>query len=179
MALEPATKSEEVDYSFKIVLLGDPAVGKTSLVKRCVDNMFTLDYIMTIGMDIRSKNVRIDDKEIKLVIWDLAGQKIFQDVREVYCKGSNGAILVFDLTRQATLMSLHGWIQMLWRFVGKLPLAIVGNKADLRNIREIPRERALDFVRLSGAKYFETSAKTGESVAKTFHYIAETVLKDL
>ncbi|MCK5588298.1 MAG: hypothetical protein KAI34_06210, partial [Candidatus Lokiarchaeota archaeon] len=70
---------EEVHYLLKIVLVGDPAVGKTSLAKRYVDNMFRMDYIMTIGTDIRTKTVLIDDSRIKLVIWDLGGQPLFQD----------------------------------------------------------------------------------------------------
>ncbi|MFX1521859.1 MAG: Rab family GTPase [Promethearchaeota archaeon] len=179
MARGQASNSEDADYSFKIVLLGDPAVGKTSFVKRYVDNMFRMDYIMTIGTDVRVKTVYVDDKKVKLVIWDLAGQPIFHDVRETYCKGAEGAVLVFDLTRQDTLTNLHGWIQTLWNTAGKLPLAVVGNKADLKSIREISRERALDLVRFSGAKYFETSAKTGEHVDNTFLYLTEIILKNL
>ena len=179
MARGHVSNPEDADYSFKIVLLGDPAVGKTSLVKRYVDNMFRLDYIMTIGTDVRVKTLYVADKSVKLVIWDLAGQPIFQDVRETYCKGAEGAVLVFDLTRQETLTNLHGWVQTLWNTAGKLPLAIVGTKNDLKSIREISRERALDLVRFSGAKYFETSAKTGENVDNTFLYLAETIFKNL
>lgn len=169
----------EVDYTFKIVLLGDPSVGKTSLAKRYVDNMFRIDYIMTIGMDVRSKIIYVQDKSVKLVIWDLGGQSFFRDVRETYCKGANGAIIVFDLTRQETFMNLHEWLQTLWKTAGKLPLAICANKFDLRSIRTISRERALDIVRFSGAEYFETSAKTGENVAKAFLFITDTILTNL
>ncbi|MHA2062537.1 MAG: Rab family GTPase, partial [Candidatus Sifarchaeia archaeon] len=96
MALEKTQSSnlEEFDYNFKIVLLGDPSVGKTSLAKRYVDNMFRLDYIMTIGVDVRSKIIHVQNKSVKLVIWDLGGQSMFKDVRETYCAGANGAILV-------------------------------------------------------------------------------------
>ncbi len=171
--------AEEAHYLLKIVILGDPAVGKTSLLKRYVDNMFRMDYIMTIGTDIRSKTVFIDDYRVKLVIWDLGGQPLFEDVRATYCKGANGAVLVFDLTRPITFNSLHGWAQTIWRFVGKTPLVVVGTKADLRSLREVSIEQAWDITRLFDAKYFETSAKTGEGVEKTFLYLAETILKDL
>jgi len=175
-----SSDSSEVDYTFKIVLLGDPSVGKSSLAKRFVDNMFRMDYIMTIGMDIRSKIVHVqDNKIVKLVIWDLGGQSFFKDVRETYCKGANGAIIVFDLTRQETFMNLHEWLQTLWKTAGKLPLAICANKFDLRSIRTISRERALDIVRFSSAEYFETSAKTGENVAKAFLFITDTILTNL
>ncbi len=171
--------SEEAHYLLKIVLLGDPAVGKTSLVKRYVDNMFRMDYMMTIGTDIRTKIISINDEIVKLVIWDLGGQPLFQDVRATYCKGANGAVLAFDLTRQKTLTDLHGWAETVWRFVGKVPIAVVGTKADLKSIRETSMERALDFARLTGAKVFETSAKTGEGVEKTFNYIVQEILDNL
>jgi small GTP-binding protein len=171
--------SEEANYLLKIVLLGDPAVGKTSLVKRYVDNMFRMDYLMTIGTDIRTKIITIKDEIVKLIIWDLGGQPLFQDVRATYCKGANGAVLAFDLTRQHTLNNLQGWAETVWRFVGKVPLAIVGTKADLKSIRETSMERALDFARFTGSKVFETSAKTGENVDKTFVYLAKAILNDL
>lgn len=170
---------EEAHYLLKIVLLGDPAVGKTSLAKRYVDNMFRMDYIMTIGTDIRTKTVLIDDSRIKLVIWDLGGQPLFQDVRTTYCKGANGAVLTFDLSSQKTLTNLHRWAETVWRFVGKIPLVVVGTKADLRSLRVVSAEQAWDLTRFIGAKYFEVSSKTGEGVDKTFLYLAETILKDL
>ncbi|MFX1465148.1 MAG: Rab family GTPase [Promethearchaeota archaeon] len=170
---------DEAHYLLKIVLLGDPAVGKTSLVKRYVDNMFRMDYMMTIGTDIRTKMISINNALVKLVIWDLGGQPLFQDVRATYCKGANGAVLAFDLTRQKTLTNLHGWAETVWRFVGKVPIAVVGNKADLKSIRETSIERALDFARLTGSKIFETSAKTGEGVDKIFEYLTQTILSDL
>jgi small GTP-binding protein len=177
MAQRQSSNSEKARYVFKIVILGDPAVGKTSLVKRYVDNMFSNDYLMTIGTNILAKTVHIDDNRIKLNIWDLGGQPLFKDVRETYCNGANGAILVFDLTRQNTLNNLHGWAQTLWRLVGKVPLVFVGNKADLKNIREISKEQVLDFAHFSDAKYFETSAKTGEGVDGTFVYLASVNLE--
>jgi small GTP-binding protein len=176
MAQWQFSNSENARYVLKIVLLGDPSVGKTSLVKRYVDNMFSNDYLMTIGSNILTKTVHIGDNRIKLCIWDLGGQPLFKEVRETYCKGANGAILVFDLTRQSTLINLHGWAQTLWRLVGKVPLVFVGNKADLKNIREISIEQILDFAHFSDAKYFETSAKTGEGVDDTFIYLTSVNL---
>nr|NIP29325.1 GTP-binding protein [Candidatus Dadabacteria bacterium]NIQ13320.1 GTP-binding protein [Candidatus Dadabacteria bacterium] len=146
---------------------------------RYVDNMFRMDYLMTIGTDIRTKTININGDLVKLIIWDLGGQPLFQDVRATYCKGANGAVLAFDLTRQHTLNNLQAWAETVWRFVGKVPLAVVGTKADLKSIRETSIERALDFARFTGAKVFETSSKTGEGVEKTFIYLAETILNDL
>jgi len=126
MAQIQSSNSEKGKYLFKIVILGDPAVGKTSLLRRYVDNMFSKDYLMTIGTNIQTKIVHIDNKHITLSIWDLAGQPLFQSLHPAYCKGANGAVLVFDLTRQNTLNNLHGWAQALWCSVGKVPLAFVG-----------------------------------------------------
>ncbi|MHA2062698.1 MAG: Rab family GTPase [Candidatus Sifarchaeia archaeon] len=166
------SNSEKTRYVFKIVILGDPAVGKTSLTRRYVDNMFSKDYLMTIGTNIQTKKVHIHDNAITLNIWDLAGQPLFKNLHPAYCKGANGAVLVLDLTRQNTLNNLHGWAQALWDFVGKVPLVFVGNKADLKSIREVSKEQLLDFAHFSDAKYFETSAKTGEGVMEAFLYLA-------
>jgi Ras-related protein Rab-2A len=173
MTQRKSANSEKDRYVFKIVILGDPAVGKTSLLRQYVDKTFSRDYLMTIGTNIQLKTVYFDDNVVRLGIWDLGGQPLFKDVREVYCNGANGAILVFDLTRQNTLNNLHGWAQTLWHCAGKVPLVFVGNKADLKSIREISIEQTFDFAHFSAAKYFETSAKTGEGVAEAFHYLAE------
>ena len=173
MAQRKSANSEKARYVFKLVILGDPAVGKTSLVRRYVDNMFSNDYLMTIGTNIQTKTVYFDDNEVRFGIWDLGGQPLFKDMREVYCKGANGAILVFDLTRHNTLNNLHGWAQTLWHCVGKVPLVFVGNKDDLKSTREVSIDQTLDFAHFSAAKYFETSARTGECVAEAFHYLAE------
>jgi len=97
-------------------------------------------------------------------------------VRVAYMKGANAAVLVFDLTHQNTLKNLYGWIQTLWRFVGKVPLALVGNKADLKHFRKISTEQTLDVAYSFGAKYFETSAKTGKGVDEVFLYLTNVNL---
>ncbi|MFX1513985.1 MAG: Rab family GTPase [Promethearchaeota archaeon] len=118
----------------KICLLGDGAVGKTSLRERYLGKGFKSGYTMTIGADFAVKESNVDGNEIKFQIWDLAGQPRFSSVRELYYKGSVGGLLVYDCTRPESYQNLDGWIEELWKNNGrgKLPLVLIANKVDLR-----------------------------------------------
>ncbi|MFX0207460.1 MAG: Rab family GTPase [Candidatus Hodarchaeota archaeon] len=168
-------------YIRKITMIGEPAVGKTSLSRRFVTGKFEADYLSTIGVDVYRKDMKIDDKSFVFQIWDLGGQEKYEKVRQNFYKGATGAILVFDLLRPVTFEKLDYWIEEMKRNAGTIPFAICGNKIDLvkEKNRKISRARAEKFAKKIGASYFETSAKTGESVSPAFLWISQqNPLKD-
>lgn len=170
---------------FKIVLLGDGAVGKTALRHRYLGEGFKQSYSMTIGADFAVKRVKLDGDEIVAQIWDLAGQMRFQSVREVYYQGAAGALLVFDITRANTFENVPKWItELLENNKNRVvPMVLIGNKSDLRESEEgsITYESGVEYAQnLSGwskfeIPYVETSAKEGDNVEAAF----ETLLKNI
>jgi len=165
-------------YRFKILLLGDPAVGKTSLINKFIQGRFEVDYKATIGVDIMSKTVYVDGFEIKLSLWDIAGQDKFRFFRNVFYRGASGAILVFDLTRLSSFTNLDNWVKELNEYVkDKIPLIIIGNKLDLISTRAVKTLEAKGFAEKLEAPYLETSAKTGLGVNESFTTISKIIFK--
>ena len=161
---------KESIYVFKTLLLGDGAVGKTSLISQFTKGFIKKDYKMTIGVDIFSKVVNTDEGTVKLSVWDLAGQERFKAVRSAFFGGTAGALLVFDLTRIVTFKNLVGWLEELYKYgAPNAPVVLIGNKVDLPHLREVRREDAEWFAQEIGSEYIETSAKTGEHVEEAFN----------
>ena len=165
-------------HILKLCVLGDGAVGKTSLIIRHVDKRFEEEYKPTIGFDIALKTMKVEEggMEAELLIWDIAGQAIFEKIREEYLQGTNGALILFDLTRKETHEHLKDWVRELTAFAGQVPFIVVGNKADLSEERAVSEEEGKKIVEELGATdYIETSAKTGEKVEGAF----ETIIKEI
>ncbi|NVM54167.1 MAG: GTP-binding protein [Candidatus Helarchaeota archaeon] len=169
-------------HILKLCVLGDGAVGKTSLIIRHVDKRFEEDYKPTIGFDIALKTMKVEEGgiEAELLIWDIAGQAIFEKIREEYLQGTNGALILFDLTRKETYDHVKDWLKELTTFAGKVPFAIIGNKSDLSDQRVISEEDGNKITEeLEGLEYIETSAKTGEQVEQAFENIIKEILGTL
>lgn len=169
------------DYTFKLIVIGPAAVGKTSLIRRYVDNKFSFNYKSTIGVDFLAKTVRLkEDKIVKLAIWDVGGQEKFRFLRRNFYEGTHGAILVFDLSRANTFPKMKDWlIDMRSIIEYKIPLIILGNKSDLLSeVGEvIDREEPKRFAEKEESFYLETSAKTGYNVEQTFKELTKQMLK--
>jgi small GTP-binding protein len=164
---------------YKIVTLGEPAVGKTSLVTKYVTGRFERDYRRTLGIDISTYDAQLDDRLFKLLIWDLAGQDIFVDLRTRYCQGASGGIVVFDLTRPQTLESVPNWVRAVRDAVGDdTVLFLLGNKADLDKNRKVTQQQGEAMAtQLHLFGYLETSAKTGQHVTQCFNTLATEMHK--
>ncbi|MBD3341635.1 MAG: GTP-binding protein [Candidatus Lokiarchaeota archaeon] len=167
---------------YKIVILGDGGVGKTTLLHRYVDGKFISDTKMTIGTNFFVKKIEFPEEDaiITLQIWDLGGQAHFASIRSSFYRGARGVIYTFDLTRMLTLKNLTNWKQELEDVVGQQKSILVGNKLDLIN----PDKRIIDpsFVTmikdiLKATDYYETSAKDNIMVNKVFRQIAYEIYK--
>ncbi|MFQ5979600.1 MAG: Rab family GTPase [Candidatus Heimdallarchaeota archaeon] len=174
---------------YKITLLGDGMVGKTSLCSRYLQKSFAGEYMATMGADISLKTITVREQQIQLQIWDIAGQPFFEAVRKTYFQGAIGALFVFDVTRPETSQNGSNWIRELWKHNGKgeIPIVILGNKIDLREPSvttvdfEAGQTLAEEFSNPSQSDslqvpYLETSAKTGESVERAFILLAEEII---
>ena len=162
-------------------MIGDPAVGKTSLLYRYVRNDWAENYAMTIGVQVLSKTIEFsNDITIKLTLWDIGGQKRFQELRKHFFKATQGALLVFDLIREDTFKSVGEWLKEAEGVINhKIPFILIGNKADL--IKEKgrtlnPKEAEL-FAVEGKSTYIETSAKTGENIEDIFELLAIEMMK--
>jgi len=169
----------------KILIVGNSGVGKTSLRQRYIKGSFR-DQLMTIGVEFSSKELNIGGQEIKLEIYDIAGQDSF-NLQKRILKNIHGIIIVFDLTRHESFFSIRPWIDRIYEFNPrtKAPLMIVGNKSDLNSKREIPTDDIDKFVKTlekereisaNYIEFIETSAKTGKNTDLVFNTIARYIL---
>jgi small GTP-binding protein len=159
----------------KICMLGGFAVGKTSLVRRFVTNVFSDQYHTTIGVTVEKKTVAVDNQDVTLLLWDLYGEDEFQRVRESYLRGSSGYILVMDGTRKSTLDTALSLQQIVVRTVGAVPFVSIINKADLRSSWEID-ETAIAQLRERGWTVLIGSAKLGQGVEELFGRLATQIV---
>jgi small GTP-binding protein len=164
-------------HIFKVVFLGDPSVGKTSIVAKHVSAAFKENYIPTLGTNISSKNYNIAGNSVSLMIWDIAGQEVFKSIIQKYFEGTNAAFIVYDVTRPETYQSIIVWYHEMMRFVPKTtPVIVVGNKTDLS--RRVDRKDGEKMAKQLNADYIETSAKTGTNVDQIFESVAKKLLSD-
>jgi small GTP-binding protein len=176
----PKMSSEPMKFSFKVVILGDGGVGKTSLLNRFVSESFDQDYKSTIGTNIMRVDYKImQNVTVGFALWDLAGQQFFQKVRKMYLAGCQAALFVYDVTRPETLYNLKTWKNELLAVAGPdVKSLMVGNKADLTDQRKVSFEDGKAVADELGLSYVETSAKTGDNVKRAFGVIAYLLVKD-
>lgn len=165
----------------KILLLGDGAVGKTSLIRRFVVDKFSDDYITTIGTKVTKKDLRVESPgkitDVTLMIWDVLGQRGYKNIQDSSFQGAKGALLVYDVTRFDTMRSLSDyWIPHLVRITKPIPVVLVGNKVDLCRDRPRARDELEDAVESLHAHGFLGSAKTGENVESSFASLAKSII---
>ena len=172
-----------VKMARKVVVIGDPAVGKTSLIKRFVQDVFDDRYLNTIGAKVMKKELgvnRPDTGEIvdlKLILWDIAGQETFSTVKKAYYRGASGAIVVCDLTRKETMEDMHRWIENLFDVSDVVPMIILCNKNDLGDEVKYDVETVESEYAPYGAPVYQTSAKSGENVEMVFHELGKLISK--
>jgi len=165
---------------FKIVVLGESGVGKTSLLVRYVQNNFSIATKSTIGSDFLSKDIEVDGKPVTLQIWDTAGQERFQGLGTSFYRGADGVVFVFDVTRKNTFEELPGWKKAFLIQIGQegnddFPMLILANKVDAEN-RQVTKSEVKDWCQKQHLPFYETSAKEAINVDEAFKSIAKIVL---
>ena len=166
----------------KLCLAGEPAVGKSSLIKRFVLDIYDDRYIATLGTKVTKKTVTIKDAQyglvyIDLIIWDVMGTRSIRDLlKEAYYHGANGVMAVCDLSRRETLFELDSWSKAIESVAGTIPTLVVANKIDLVESREISDEELKKYCDSRGWKSVMTSAKTGENVETAFVALGQSAL---
>ncbi|UYP47973.1 hypothetical protein NEF87_004258 [Candidatus Lokiarchaeum ossiferum] len=164
------TEDEKLVYKFCV--LGDQAVGKTSLIQQFVTNRYQKEYKPTLGFSIsnRTNNLQgLKNKVVEFIIWDIAGQKIFHRVRKTYYSGARAAFILYDITRRNTFEErIKYWLEDIRCIVHDAPIVIVGNKCDLVEERQVTEEEGRLLAKELNCLFIETSAKTGENVKDLF-----------
>lgn len=166
----------------KVCLVGENAVGKTSLIKKFVLDIFDDSYITTIGTKITKKTMTFDGNEpvkMDMMIWDIMGQASFRSLlQDAYFYGAHGVLAVADCTRSSTVAMLHDWLDSTKQVVGEVPVVFLSNKSDITDQLEVDQDLLDAELGKYNASILFSSAKTGQNVSEAFHTLGEDIMKD-
>ena len=164
------------DMIFKIVLIGDTSVGKTNMLSRYISNEYNPNSQSTIGVELSTKNYIFDNNEVKVQIWDTAGQEKYRSITSSYYKGAQGCLLVYDITRKETFDNIDKWFSELKNSSNSdITAILIGNKCDLSNERKVTTEEAQKKAKLLNMAFMETSALDGSNIDKAFSELVNNV----
>nr|CAD7571367.1 unnamed protein product [Timema californicum] len=172
------TSSSSGGYNFKVVLLGEGCVGKTSVILRYVEDKFNDKHITTLQASFLNKKINISGKRVNLSIWDTAGQERFHALGPIYYRMSNGAILVYDITDEDSFQKVKNWVKELKKMLGSdICLVIAGNKIDLEKHRTVSVQNAEEYAESVGAKHYHTSAKLDRGIEEMFLELSQRMIE--
>ena len=164
-------------YLFKYIVIGDSAVGKSCILLQFTDRRFEPIHDLTIGVEFGARMISLSDKQVKLQIWDTAGQESFRSITRNYYRGATGGLLVYDITRRETFEHIQSWLKDARSYSNvSISLTLVGNKSDLEEKRQISREEGEAFARENNLLFFETSAKSASNVETVFIETAQAIM---
>lgn len=167
-------------YLFKYIIIGDSAVGKSCLLLQFTDKRFQPVHDLTIGVEFGARMISIDGKQIKLQIWDTAGQESFRSITRSYYRGAAGALLVYDITRRDTFNHLTTWLDDARQHSNStMVIMLIGNKTDLDSKRAVTKEEGEAFANDHGLVFMETSAKTSANVEEAFINTAKQIYEKI
>ena len=174
-------KTEGVDIAYKLLLLGESNVGKTSIILRYIENLFNESNTSTCGIDVKCKYVTCENKKIRLDIWDTAGQERFRGLTKNYFRGAHAFILVYDITNKDSFDKLKNWIKDAKEKIEddkSYKMAVVGNKKDCDKKREVSFQTLKEFGESNDVIFSEVSARTGEGIEQLFNDFIKELLKN-
>ncbi|XP_060063031.1 uncharacterized protein LOC132543533 [Ylistrum balloti] len=167
---------ERNDYLFKYLLIGDSGVGKSSLLLRFADDVFSETYISTIGVDFKIRTVNLEGKTVRLQIWDTAGQDRFKTITSSFYRGAHGIMLVYDVTDMQSFRHVRDWIQEVDKYGGgDTTMILVGNKSDMNSKRLVTYDMGKEYAESLGISFVETSAKSSTNVESLFVTMASEI----
>jgi len=167
-------------YLFKYIIIGDTGAGKSCLLLQFTDKRFQPVHDLTIGVEFGARLVTIDNRQIKLQIWDTAGQESFRSITRSYYRGAAGALLVYDITRRDTFQHLGRWLEEARQNGNQnMTIMLIGNKCDLEHKREVTPEDGAKFAQENGLLFMETSAKTAFNVEEAFVKPAQDIYEKI
>ena len=173
-----STGEQEYDYLFKLLLIGNSSVGKSSLLFRFVENVWDDSFVPTIGVDFKLKTLEVNGKKVKLQIWDTAGQERFKNITASYYRGGNGVLVVYDITERESFDNLTSWLIEIEKNANKnVYKLLIGNKYDLEDKRKVTYQEGKDFAESNGMKFIETSAKDNTKVQEAFELLTSEIMK--
>ena len=163
----------EYDYLYKILLIGDSGVGKSSILNRFVDNTYLENNMSTIGVDFKIKTIELDGKTIKLQLWDTAGQERFRVITSSYYRGVQGIIIVYDVTNVDTFKNVDFWLSEVQKFASPDVVKIlIGNKSDITSKKVIDYTTGCEYANEFNMKFIETSAKNNSNIEDVFNKLS-------
>jgi len=167
-------------YLFKYIVIGDTGVGKSCLLLQFTDKRFQPVHDLTIGVEFGARMVQVDNKQIKLQIWDTAGQESFRSITRSYYRGAAGALLVYDITRRETFNHLTRWLEEARQNANpSMVIMLIGNKSDLDHRRQVSKEEGEKFAKENGLIFLEASAKTAANVEEAFINTAQKIYENI
>jgi len=169
----------EEDGPIKLVMVGDSGVGKSCLLDKFLDDSSTNNFISTIGVDIRSREIHVNNKRLKIQVWDTGGQQRYRPVLASCYRGALGVIIVFDVTNMVSFKNIQQWLVEVEEFStsSTIPRMLVGNKADLTDRREVEASLAEEFARQHNITYMETSVIGKENIKEAFLELVKTGIR--
>ena len=173
--------TENPDFAFKILLLGDSSVGKTCILKRYTDNTFQDAYLSTIGFDFKFKTVNLNNgKQVRVQLWDTAGQERFRTIAKSYYKSANGILLIYDVTNRKSYDNIRKWLnQIREEAPNRVSIILVGNKIDIEEKRIVKKEEGESLAKSCNLPFFESSAKDGTNINESFQLLIEQINENI
>lgn len=171
-----STTDQHFDYMFKILIIGNSSVGKTSFLFRYADDSFTSAFVSTVGIDFKVKTVIRREKRMKLQIWDTAGQERYRTITTAYYRGAMGFILMYDVTNEESFNSVQDWVTQIKTYSwDNAQVILVGNKSDMEAERVVTYDRGKQLADQLGLEFFETSAKENINVKNVFERLVDII----
>ncbi|XP_013860370.1 RAB3D, member RAS oncogene family, a [Austrofundulus limnaeus] len=171
---------QNFDFMFKVLIIGNSSVGKTSFLFRFADDSFTSAFVSTVGIDFKVKTIYRNDKRVKLQIWDTAGQERYRTITTAYYRGAMGFLLMYDITSQETFCAVQDWATQIKTYSwDSAQVVLVGNKLDLEDDRQVPTEDGRRVARELGFQFFEASAKDNINVKQVFDKLVDVICEKM